>query len=90
MSKETDQEFRESVIKAGLAALPGEMRAQAEAELDGLSASQSPLPQAPKKTLRDAMANATGSGLSLGPEDLASVTESARRMSKAPTAKPKQ
>ena len=39
MSKTTDQEdqeFRKSVIKAGLAALPGEMRAQAEAEPDGM------------------------------------------------------
>jgi len=90
MSKETDQEFRESVIKAGLAALPGEMRAQAEAELDGLSASQSTSPQPPKKTLRGAMANAAGSGLSLGPEEISLAEEYYRLKPKAPTGKPKQ
>jgi len=87
MSKETDQEFRESVIKAGLAALPGEMRAQAEAELDGLPASQSTPPQPPKKTLKSVMAGCVSS-LSLGPEDLASTREYFAQAKKAPTAKP--
>jgi len=73
-SKSTDAdepEFRHQVIHAGIDALPQEMRAAALNEPDklpdGLPAK--PLHEAPRRTLREVMADCV-SALSLGPEEI--------------------